>query len=183
MSAAVWFPPKTEAGTGWSPEAACPGWNIATGLPGSETTDTRHPANTDIPRSIILAQDTTMTALFVFFSDTIYVHDTIYLHDTVYLYNTIYVAHDTVYIYDTVYVGGEGVDEVQMYGCQINQHNGCIVVEGAGAIQVKVYDAAGRELNGVRRLGAGKLEWPVPSSGVYLVRIGDRAARRVLVIK
>lgn len=64
--------------------------------------------NTDNPRSLVVTQDTLITAYFALVSndtihDTTYisVHDTTILHDTVYLP---YYVHDTTTLYDTFYV-------------------------------------------------------------------------------
>lgn len=63
--------------------------------------------NTDNPRSLILTQDTSITAYFALVSndtihDTTYisVNDTTILHDTIYLP---YYVHDTTIMYDTLY--------------------------------------------------------------------------------
>jgi len=58
--------------------------------------------------------------------------------------------------------------------------------EGSRALDVRVYDAVGRLL--ATRQGDGlhgdtPLRFDVPAAGVYLVRIGDRPARRVVVIR
>lgn len=63
--------------------------------------------NSDNPRSLIVTQDTSITAYFeIATNDTI--HDTIYInvHDTTILHDTIYLpyyVHDTTIMYDTLY--------------------------------------------------------------------------------
>ena len=136
--------------------------------------------NTENPRFVTVTQDTAFTAYFDLLHDTIYLHDTVYIqHDT----TIIVIQYDTIQVHDTVYIGGEGVDAVLTVDCRIYQQDGCIVVEGAEAMPARVYDAAGRELAGMQLPGGGRRAWPVPASGVYMVRIGDMPARRVVAIK
>ena len=66
---------------------------------------------------------------------------------------------------------------------KLYQRDGKIVVEGAEGMPVRVYDAVGREINGKRREENGKMAFAVPTSGVYLVRVGDHPARRIVVIR
>ena len=120
--------------------------------------------------------------------DTIdnYIYDTTVVTDTLWMteYDTIYITlYDTVYIHDTVYVTGEGIGDVEATSVKLYQRDGQIVVEGAEGLSVRVYDAVGREVNGKRREENGKMAFAVPTSGVYLVRVGDHPARRVVVIR
>ena len=94
--------------------------------------------------------------------------------DTVYITLT-----DTVYIYDTVYIG---VDDVEPETAKIYISGGQIVVEGAEGNAVALYDVNGRLL-ATRQNRYTPLHFDVPASGTYLVRIGDRPARRVVVIR
>lgn len=112
-----------------------------------------------------------------------YLPDTVTVIDTLYEYITL---HDTVYIHDTIYVPQEGIDDVATANIRLYQRNGSIVVEDAddGMLpEVRVYDAVGRLMNGKMKVESGKVELPVPASGVYLVKIGERPARRVVVIR
>jgi len=92
---------------------------------------------------------------------------------------------DTVYIYDTVYIDTTmGVDGAEMAAVKLYGENGQIVVEGAEGNDVVLYDVVGRRLEGVRAWhGQAKVRFDVPASGAYLVRIGNRPARRIVVIK
>ena len=109
---------------------------------------------------------------FIHDTTTVYVTDTLYLYDTVYLF-------DTVYIYDTVYVG---VDDVEAVTAKVYVAGGQIVVESAEGKGVAVYDVAGRRL-ATRRDEYGQLRFDVSTSGIYLVRVGDAPARRVVVVR
>ena len=120
--------------------------------------------------------------------DTIdnFIYDTTVVTDTLWLteYDTIYITlHDTVYIHDTVYVTEEGIGDVEATSVKLYQRDGQIVVEGAEGLAVRVYDAVGREINGKRKEENGKTAFAVPASGVYLVRVGDHPARRIVVIR
>ncbi len=124
---------------------------------------------------------------------TEYIHDTVTntVHDTTLVtvtdmlvlteYDTIYITlYDTVYIYDTVYVG---VDNVRAVNVKLFQQDGAIVVEGAEGHPVWLYDVVGRMVNGRKREDNGKIIFDVPASGVYLVKVGDAPARRIVVIR
>ncbi len=121
--------------------------------------------------------------------DTIYsvTVDTLYSIDTLYVYDTLYV-HDTVIIYDTMYVPENGIDDAWSTGeAKVYQHDGQLVIEsvdGSGLPSVMVFDAIGRKL--ARYTGSaseGRYAVVIPASGVYLVKIGDSPARRVVVIR
>ena len=155
--------------------------------------------NTDNPRSILLTQDTSFTAYFTPAAhDTVIVHDTVTIldtvvithnyHDTVtinnYIYDTIYL-HDTIYIHDTIFVGGEGIGDVKTIDAKIYARDGQIVVEGAEGMPVVLYDAVGRMLVARREdtHGGTPLRFDVPASGVYLVKVGDWPARRIVMLR
>ena len=160
------------------------------------------------PRQVLVTQDTTLTALFST-PDTIYIHDTTTIYDTIintvhdtinnFIYDTTLITdtlwltqydtvwvYDTIYIYDTVYVPTEGIDGVDAIAAKIYSSYGHIVVEsGDGGIlpDVKLYDALGRciETHVAGRTSA--CHFTVPTSGVYMVKIGNHPARKVVVIK
>ena len=118
----------------------------------------------DNPYNFTVVSDTTVTALFSTCADTIYIHD-------------------------TVYVPTDGIDGVDGVAAKIYTTNGCIVVEsGDGALlpEVMVYDVMGRLLTQPATTGhidGSRATFVVPSSGVYLVKIGNLPARRVVVIR
>lgn len=109
-----------------------------------------------------------------------YIHDTLfltqYVHDTIYL--TEYI-HDTVYITDTVYVG---VDDVDALNLKLYQRNGRVVVSGAEGAEVRLYDAVGRLL-ATKQDNYTDLEFDVPATGTYLIRVGNLHARRIVVVR
>lgn len=141
--------------------------------------------------------DTTFYA--VYFHDTTIVHDTINvpihdtiiayinvpIHDTTYIivHDTTYITStDTVYIHDTVYITEEGIDDVAALNAKVYSSQGQIVVEGAEGQPVTLIDAVGRQL-ATKRDEYTPVRFDVPTSGTYLVKIGDYAARRVVVIR
>ncbi len=82
--------------------------------------------------------------------------------------------------------GTEGIDGVATTNIRLYQRDGQIVVEDAdGGVlpEVVVYDAVGRKMETALAGGAPAYQFEVPTSGVYLVKIGDRPARRIVVIR
>ena len=155
----------------------------------------------DVPYTI---HDTTTVTEYIFdtVTNTEYVYDTItntvydtidnYIYDTTIvtdtlwltLYDTVWLT-DTIYIHDTVFVPENGIDDVQTANIRLYQRDGQIVVEeadGGTLPEVAVYDAVGRMLNNYETRNS-KFEIDVPASGVYLLKIGDRPARRIVVIR
>ena len=55
------------------------------------------------------------------------------------------------------------------------------MVEGAEGYPVTLYDAVGRRMDAKKE--DGTVELTVPASGVYLVKIGNLPARRVVVLR
>ena len=115
-----------------------------------------------------------------------YIYDTTIVTDTLWmtLYDTVWLT-DTIYIHDTIYVQENGIDAVATTNVRLYQRDGQIVVEDAdgGMLpEVAVYDAVGRMVNNYETRNS-KFEIDVPASGVYLVKIGDRPARRIVVIR
>ena len=132
--------------------------------------------------------------------DTVFV--THYYHDTVvvnnYIYDTIYLNHyifDTIYIHDTVFSDPTdplGIPEVETVDAKIYQRDGRIVVEsgdGEPLGEVRVFDVMGRNVaagdaaSHVSTDGANRTTFEVPASGAYIVKIGNRTARKIVVIR
>ncbi|MCR4659676.1 MAG: C10 family peptidase [Bacteroidales bacterium] len=126
-------------------------------------------------------------------TNTEYVYDTVNIIDTVTLVqrDTIYgdtivlTIHDTIHITDTVFIDTTqtGIGDIEVNSAKIYQRDGCIVVEGAEGHNVYLYDAVGRML-AVKHDNIGEaIAYPIASSGVYLVKVGDAPARRIAVIR
>lgn len=110
-----------------------------------------------------------------------YIYDTVTVTDTLWLtqYDTIMI-HDTIIIQDTLVVG---VNEVETVNAKIYTRNGQIVVEGADGNRVWLYDMNGRVLAIREDVHWGTpLQFDVPSSGTYMIKIGNHPARKVVVI-
>jgi len=112
-----------------------------------------------------------------------YIHDTTYIVDTLLLTDTIYLPqyiHDTVYIHDTIYI--TGIENVATINAKIYSSHSRIVVEGANGNNVMLFDMSGRLL-ATKQDEYSVLEFDVPISGVYFVKIGNYNAKKVVVIK
>ncbi|MBQ4277822.1 MAG: hypothetical protein II750_06945, partial [Bacteroidaceae bacterium] len=120
--------------------------------------------------------DTTVVTLIDTLIVDNYLTDTLYLWDTLYLYDTIYI-HDTVYINDSV-----GVNDVQTLNYTVYATGLQIVVEGAEQQRVILYDATGRIL-AVKQGNYGTLRFDAPTSGAYLIKIGNLPAHKVVVVR
>ena len=77
--------------------------------------------------------------------------------------------------------GTEGISDIYADGLRIYSENGRIAIEGAEGEAVAIYDMMGRLISGMWIVEGGKQELAVPT-GVYLVRIGDKTARKVVVL-
>ena len=76
----------------------------------------------------------------------------------------------------------EGILETEEDGFKCYQRNGQIVVEGAEGNIVTLYDAVGRVF-ATKKDDYSLLHFDVPAAGIYLIRIGNAPARRVVVIR
>ena len=163
------------------------------------------------PRYIAVTSDTTLTALFRA-PDTVRIYDTTTVYDTVinivydtteynhYYYDTTSVTHyifdstwvfdsvwvfDSIYIFDTVYIHDTivvGVDKVDAINAKIYINNDQVVVEGAEGNVVWLYDAVGRLL-ATKQDDYTALRFDVPTTGTYLIKVGNHPARKVAVIR
>ena len=68
----------------------------------------------------------------------------------------------------------DGIDDIATDNIKVYSHGGRIVVEGADGEKVQVFDIMGRKLN-TKHLTL--------NTGIYLVRIGDRPAHKVAIIR
>ena len=142
----------------------------------------------DVPYAV---HDTTYVTLTDTVTNTVYdtvdnyIYDTTVVTDTLWLteYDTIYITlYDTVYIHDTVYITEEGIGDVEAVNAKVYSSQGQIVVEGAEGNTVTLYDISGRLLATMQDYGT-EIRFDAPASGTYLIKIGQHAARRVVVIR
>ena len=73
-----------------------------------------------------------------------------------------------------------GIDDVEANGTTIFSQNGNIVVRGAEQQTIRVYDLVGRMLMQTTNAAAEET-FRMERTGVYLVQVGNNAARRVIV--
>ena len=90
--------------------------------------------------------------------------------------------HDTVTVHDTVYVTGEGIDGAEALNAKVYSSQGQIVVEGADGNTVWLYDVNGRVL-ATKHDEYTPLRFDVSVSGSYMIKIGNHAARKVVVLR
>lgn len=76
-----------------------------------------------------------------------------------------------------------GVEVVSDQWPVVSVRSGRIFVEGAEGEAVQVFDITGRIINVKRKDEKGEICVDIPASGAYLIKIGDRPARKVVVIK
>ena len=72
------------------------------------------------------------------------------------------------------------IDDVEAAEVEIFAADGRIVVRGAES-DIYLYDVNGRVLN--RQAAAANVEFTVPATGLYLVKVGNAAAKRVAVVR
>ncbi|MBR6292084.1 MAG: hypothetical protein IKR33_04700 [Bacteroidales bacterium] len=117
----------------------------------------------DNPYDLTVASDTTVTAFFSTCTDTVWVHD-------------------------TIYITLDGIDGVDAMNVKVYQSEGQVVVEGAENNTVALYDIMGRRLTAAPMGSTSytdgrRVRFDVPTTGVYLVKIGNLPARRIVVVK
>lgn len=76
-----------------------------------------------------------------------------------------------------------GIDNMDGTELNIYANDGRIVVEGAEGMEVTLYDAVGRRIKVERKDEKREIRIAVPTSGVYLLKIGNYPARRVVVVR
>ena len=98
--------------------------------------------------------------------------------DTVVVHDTIYVT-DTIYITDTIYVG---VDDVTVTNVKMYVQGYEIFVENAEGYNIALYDVVGR-LMSTKQDSLAPVRFAVPTSGTYMVKVGNLPARKVVVVR
>ena len=75
---------------------------------------------------------------------------------------------------------GDGIDEMELTQAHVYVTDGCIVIapeDGTAEISADVYDLSGRRVASLQNAG----KTPALPNGIYLVRIGNQTARKVVV--
>lgn len=81
-----------------------------------------------------------------------------------------------------VFVAGTGIDDADMTNVSVYSAESRIFVRGAEGMDVYVYDLNGRTVSSQRN-AADAIEFRMAHTGVYLVKVGTAAAKRVLVVR
>ncbi len=136
----------------------------------------------------------TISRTLTIFGDTVEIHDTVWANDTLIVYDTVTVqifdtipvydtitVFDTVTIYDTVQVSIEDID-ITSLPWTINVEDEYISVCGAEGEVIRVFDALGRQLH-IQPATSAVVRFRMPSSGVYLIKVGSSPARKVTIIR
>ena len=101
-------------------------------------------------------------------------------YDTIYVYDTLVIDTVHITVYDTVQVSiddVEGTPDIKLYG-----REGHIVVEGAQGRTVQMYDAVGRLL-ATKFDSIDRLQFDVPASGAYVVKIEGLPAKKIVIMR
>lgn len=100
---------------------------------------------------------------------------TVLCSDTLY---TIIVTSDTTL--NANFESVTGIDNIEAADFEVYSMDNRIIVKGAEGMPVSIFDVTGRLLG---ELGIQNSEFriEVPAAGVYLVKVGNAAARRVVV--
>ncbi len=135
-----------------------------------------------------------ISRILTVYGDTVTIHDTVWTNDTLIVYDTVTVqifdtipvydtvmVFDTVTVYDTVQVSIENVD-ITSLPWTINVEDEYVSVCGAEGEIIRVFDELGRQLH-IQTATSTAVRFRMPSSGVYLIKVGDRPARKVVVMK
>lgn len=75
----------------------------------------------------------------------------------------------------------EGINGVDILNAKVYSSQGQIVVEGADGNTVTLYDLNGRYLATKQDYGTA-IRFDVPATGTYMIKIGNHAARKVVVM-
>ena len=135
-----------------------------------------------------------ISRILTVYGDTVTIHDTVWTNDTLIVYDTVTVqifdtipiydtvtVFDTVTVYDTVHVSIENVD-ITALPWTINVEDEYISVCGAEGETIRVFDALGRQLH-IQPAISAVVRFRMPSSGVYLIKIGSSPAKKVTIIR
>ena len=78
--------------------------------------------------------------------------------------------------------GSNGIDDANMANVNVYSADSRIIVKGAEGQDINVYDLNGRTVSSQMN-AAGTTEFHMAHTGVYLVKVGNAAAQRVLVVR
>ena len=133
---------------------------------------------------------TNVDTLHHYYYDTTVIQNTLYdttsithyIFDSTWVFDTIYLI-DTIHVHDTVYIEVQGIENVETANVKVYTNHAQIVVEGADGMSVSLYDINGRKLEFVDKWHTTHVRFEVPTSGSYLIRIGERTVKKVVVVR
>lgn len=131
----------------------------------------------------VVVHDTTVVTDTItvdnFILDTVIVIDTLRLTDTLRITDTL-----IIHITDTVYIDttGVGITEMAVLDVKMYVQGSEIVVENTDGKRVSIYDAVGRLL-ATKQDAMAPVRFPILSSGVYMIRVGNLPARKIVVVR
>ena len=97
---------------------------------------------------------------------------------------TVTVSGDATYTAYFEAVGDIGIGDTEEAGVNVYTADGRIVVDGAEGMPVEVYDVTGRKVAAsAAASGMPVCRFEMPAAGVYLVKVGDLPARRIVVVR
>lgn len=136
------------------------------------------------PYLLTVTADTVLRAVFATKeADVQYVHDTTFIHDTIYVdlwhYDTVMLAADQL---TAIFSESQEVDISGGGDFVITTSRGQIIVGNAAHQRIRIFDGVGR-LMATHTGGEAVRVFNVPSSGAYLVQVGNYPAQKVVVIR
>ena len=99
-------------------------------------------------------------------------------HNAVYTIDS--VSHDVTLV--AIFAVKTGIEDVEMSNVKIYSAESVIYVMGAEGQDVYLYDLNGRVINAAPKAGE-RVEFRMNNTGVYLVKVGTAAAKRVVVTR
>ncbi len=81
-----------------------------------------------------------------------------------------------------VFAATTGIEDADMANVNVYSADSRIIVKGAEGREINVYDLNGRTVSSMRSAGEN-VEFRMANTGVYLVKVGNAAAKRVVVIR
>lgn len=138
--------------------------------------------NVPVHDTTYITQTDTMT-LIQYDTITYTIFDTLTVTDTLRLTQTDTLwLHDTIIVHDTIYITREGIDDMDALNAKVYSSHGQIVVEESNGNRVTLYDISGRIIATKQDYNTA-INFDVPTSGTYMIKIGNHAVRKVVVIK
>lgn len=94
---------------------------------------------------------------------------------------TVTVTSDATYI--AYFEATQGIDDTESMDVHVFVDNNRIVVAGAAQLPITVFDMTGRKVAGVATGTQEPCSFSTQTAGVYMVRVGDLPARKIVIIK